>query len=266
MWRKLMGQKIAASVLVLACLALAPAAAQSPSPDPLGTPAGFSQEIRTVVTFKIPDEVAQSLLPAGWTVSPIAQGPAKGANLSAVFAETLLGLGADGKPVGAPEPFVVLSVPAKSGQENAFGIVVVYGGAQAVPGYYRVGKPARVSIARSVQGQDLAKTVEETWTVAGEGGERLSLRLAYEAGQPNRGQFDSRNVSAADPKVRRNYRIDQGSFVIRSPGSSIDRAKAVSVEASGGVLGKIFSGPPEIVSVAALPWYARQMFVPTVTD
>ncbi|WP_407522299.1 hypothetical protein [Methylobacterium oryzisoli] len=265
-----MRRLIAASVLALACLApqavLAPAAAQTPPPDPLGTPAGFSQEIRTVVTFKIPDEVAQSLLPAGWTVSPIAQGPAKGANLSAVFSETLLGLGADGKPTGAPETFAVLSVPAKSGQENAFGIVVVYGGAQAVPGYYRTGKPAQVALARSVQGQNAAKTVEESWTVTGEGGERLNLRIAYEAGQPNRSQFDSRNVSAADPKVRRNYRVDQGTFVIRSPGSSIDRAKSVSFEASGGVLGKIFSGTPEIVSIAALPWYARQMFVPTVTD
>ncbi|MFE1602151.1 hypothetical protein [Methylobacterium sp. ID0610] len=258
------------SLLASALACLSPAAAQpappAAAPAPLGAPAGWGQEVRTVVTARIPDAVAQSLLPAGWTVNPVAQGPAKGANFAIVFAESLLGLAADGKPEVGPGAFVALSVPARNGEETAFGIVAVLSDARTTPGFYRVGKPATVTVARTTHGDNLARTVEESWSVAAETGERLAFRVAYEAGPPARIQLDSRNVSAADPKLRRLYRIDQGSFVIRSQGSGIDRAKTVSFEASGGMLDRIFEGGPSVVSIAALPWYERQMFVPPLVD
>ena len=51
-----------------------------------------------------------------------------------------------------------------------------------------------------------------------------------------------RNVSAADPKVRSTYRVDQGLDPLRSQPNAVDRTKSVSFEASGGSLAGLFDG------------------------
>lgn len=241
-----------------------PAFSQSllPPVETLGVYSGAAAETRTVLTFKINDDVARKLLPEGWTLSPIAQGPAKGANLAMVFAERMATVGADGEPVGGEEASVILSIPAKNGSENAFAIIEAYSDAGTAPGFYKVGKAAKVTFERMLRVANLAGTMQEAWTVKGDGGEQITFRIGYERLQPTRMQFDSRNVSALDPKVRRTYRIDQGLVVLASAPNGVDQAKDVTLTASGGLLNTLFDGSHQMVSAVSLPWYTRQLYVP----
>ncbi|TGD96307.1 hypothetical protein [Methylobacterium nonmethylotrophicum] len=257
-----MRNALIASILLVSCGI--PAFAQAPLPpaDTLGVYSGAVAETRTVLTFKVGDEVVQKLLPDGWTLAPIAQGPAKGANLAVVFSERLATVDQDGKAAGGEEASVILSIPAKNGAESAFAIIEAYGDAETAPGFYKAGKPATVTAERSLRVANLKGTIEETWSVAGNGGERISFQIGYERLQPSRAQFDSRNVSAVDGRVRRTYRIDQGTVVLVSAANGVDKAKGLTFKATGGLLGRLFDGSHQLVSAVSLPWYSRQLYVP----
>jgi hypothetical protein len=262
-----LSRPLAASLLtaMLACPALAQPAPADPGPGP-GVPAGWSQEVRTVVALAVPEEKAQALLPAGWTVNPAQQGPGRGANLSVVFREQLAATGPDGKPAGAEERAAVLAVPARRGDETGFVIVRTFADARSGPGYYKVGVPAAVTLERRGSATALAGTAEEAWSVTAESGERLSLRVAYARGTPVRAQPTALNLSAADPRVRRTYRVDQGVDPVLSRPAAIDRTTSLSFTASGGALAQVFDGREQVVAVLSLPWYARQMFAPAAID
>ncbi|AWN54500.1 hypothetical protein [Methylobacterium sp. 17Sr1-1] len=263
--RNALSRPLAASLLaaMLACPALAQPAPTDPGP---GVPAGWSQEVRMVVALAVPEEKAQALLPVGWTVNPAQQGPGRGANLSVVFREQLAATGPDGKPAGAEERAAVLAVPARRGDETGFVIVRTFADARSGPGYYKVGVPAAVTLERRGSATTLAGQAEEAWSVTAESGERLSLRVAYARGTPVRAQPTALNLSAADPRVRRTYRVDQGVDPVLSRPAGVDRTTALSFAASGGTLAPIFDGREQVVAVLSLPWYARQMFAPAAID
>lgn len=98
-----------------------------------------------------------------------------------VFAERMATIGVDGKSVGGEEATVILSIPAKNGSENAFAIIEAYSDAETAPGFfYKVGKPAKVTVERTVRITNLKGTIEEAWTVAGDGGEQITFRIGYD--------------------------------------------------------------------------------------
>lgn len=241
-------------------------AQSSKAGEELGTPFGWSQEVRTVLTFKISDEVAQKFLPNGWTTASIPQGPAKGANLTVVFAERLATQDANGKAVGGEEAGVILSIASRRDKDTAFSIIEGYSDTQTTPGFYLVYKPAKVLIDRQTHVTSLSSTIEETWSVVGDGGEHISFHIAYEQITPIRTQLVSRNVSAVDANIRRTYRIDQGTNVILSEPSGVKRGRNLAFKASGGTLSTLFDGKEEMVSIVSAPWYSRQMFLPVASD
>lgn len=253
---------LGAAMFLMSCGVSALAQAPLPPADTLGVYAGAAAETRTVLTFKVSDDVVQRLLPDGWTLAPIAQGPAKGANLSIVFAERLATVGPDGKATGGEEATVIVSAPARNGAETAFAILEAYSDAATAPGFYKVGKTAKVTVERSIRVANLKGSVEESWSVAGDSGEQIAFRIGYERAQPSRVQLDSRNVSAVDGRVRRTYRIDQGLVVLVSGPNGIDKATGLTITATGGLLGRLFDGSQQMVSAVSLPWYSRQMYVP----
>src|SRR5580658_10197765 len=59
---------------------------------------GTYGEARTILSFAVPDAAVQKIVPEGWRVVPIADGPAKGANLSVILVDALMCQRADGKP------------------------------------------------------------------------------------------------------------------------------------------------------------------------
>src|SRR5229473_659115 len=78
------------------------------------TPVEFSSEARFQLDLHVPDAVIKALLPPGWTTNVAAQGPAKDANLRAVFIDRVTINGPDGKPVGrGSNRLVYLVAPVK---------------------------------------------------------------------------------------------------------------------------------------------------------
>src|SRR4051812_12000248 len=73
-----------------------------------------SAEARFQLDLHVPDGAITAVLPSGFTMNVAAQGPAKDANLRAIFVDRMTINGADGKPVGkGSSRFVYLAAPVK---------------------------------------------------------------------------------------------------------------------------------------------------------
>src|SRR5579864_6816679 len=89
------------------------------------TLAEFSSEARFQLDLHVPDDVIKALLPPGWTPNVAAQGPAKDANLRAVFIDRVTINGPDGKPVGkGSNRLVYLVAPVKDAGGAAVQLVI----------------------------------------------------------------------------------------------------------------------------------------------
>src|SRR5579863_10628937 len=74
----------------------------------------YSAEARFQLDLHVPDAALAALLPTGWMPNVAAQGPAKDANLRAVFIDRMTINGPDGKPLGkGSNRLVYLAVPVK---------------------------------------------------------------------------------------------------------------------------------------------------------
>ncbi len=72
-------------------------------------------EMRTYLYLQLASDAAQSFVPSGWTLSPIANGAAKDANFVVLFIDRKLALTPDGKPLQAGvNRLLVLIVPSKN--------------------------------------------------------------------------------------------------------------------------------------------------------
>src|SRR5215207_6333096 len=90
------------------------------------TPTEIINETRTVLSFRVTDATAQTLLPQGWAATPPGQGAAKGANLNLVLIDRYLATDPEGKPLEpAVNRLAALVVPGKNEATGAAGNVVV---------------------------------------------------------------------------------------------------------------------------------------------
>src|SRR5229473_8498424 len=73
-----------------------------------------SAETRFQLDLHVPDAAVKASLPPGWTLNVAPQGPAKDANLRAIFVDRVTINGPDGKPVGrGSNRLVYLVAPVK---------------------------------------------------------------------------------------------------------------------------------------------------------
>ena len=115
----------------------------------------------------------------------------------------------------------------------------------------------------SVAGQAVTEwSAEETWEFSAASGERLELRLAYRRGAPVKTRAQTTVRSRVRPDFTRTYRIDQASDVLRSLTTTMDRVEALAFRASGPRFAPLFDGSETLLSVTAIPWYAREISVP----
>src|SRR3984893_17492750 len=60
----------------------------------------YSADTRFQLDLHVPDAALAAMLPSGWTPNIASQGPAKDANLRAIFVDRVTINGPDGKPLG----------------------------------------------------------------------------------------------------------------------------------------------------------------------
>lgn len=219
-------------------------------------------EQRTSVSVRISPEAAQTLMPAGWT----ANATDGAATLTMIFMDRKLALGPDGKPLGAGmNRLLVMSMSGKntkSGQSQGLIVGGYSTDPTGVPGAYKVYGAGQVDVVRTERTDGLkSDTVEERWSVKAADGGQLAVNLTFARGLPTTAKFESKVHSGADPDFYRIYRGEQTTDVLRN-GSGVDKVQSVTVQASGGKLGKLIQGSPQVTAVSNSPFYSRQTFLP----
>jgi len=132
----------------------------------------------------------------------------------------------------------------------------------AVPGPYGNCKLASVRVHQQIeaQGRDDGSGSENWVLSCGTEGE-LQMYLEYRFGMPeqNAGELTIRGGSDLD--FRRIYKTTQGTDVVRSVPSSIDRVSSFRFEASLGEFTDTLGGNRSLISIAVDSWYIRQVFI-----
>jgi hypothetical protein len=222
--------------------------------------------VRTGLTFKVADAVAQKLLPAGWELNSPTAGPTKGFNLGITLIDNVLVQDPEGKPL-PPRSTIVLNIPAKrTGTGEA--ATMVFGGfiAQAgSPGPYGVYAPANITVGRrSHTGSDGKSMITETWQAKADDGGLLDIQIEFERGTPARGKVEAKIHSAAKPDFYRVYRFEQAADVARSSAAGIDHVSKFSFKATGPTLAPIFDGTEQLISITSIPSYSRSIYLPAM--
>lgn len=227
-----------------------------------------ASEVRFQLDLKVPEAALAPLLPAGWSYNIAAQGPAKDANLRAVFIDRVTVNGPEGKPVGqGSSRLVYLVVPVKDAAGAASQLVI--GGITAdpadAPGPFGMYLPASThSMQRSVSGTLGAMVESQDWVFAASTGERLELHVTFEKVVPNRAAFaDTKFYSAKNPAVVQIHRQEQLVDILRNATTKpVDRVKKTSFTAGGGSFATIFDGTETILSWDNFIWVDRTVLVP----
>jgi hypothetical protein len=228
-----------------------------------------SSEIRFQLDLHVADAVLATYLPTGWTSNVATQGPAKDANLRAVFIDRVTINGPDGKPVGkGTNRLVYLVAPVKDPTGAAVQLVI--GGLTEDPadapgpfGNYLLATTHTMqrSTASSGSGPILDS---QDWILAAASGEHLELHIKYERGVGNRGNpADAKFYSAKTPSFFQISRQEQVLDILRNVTTTPpDRVKDFSFMASGGSYAKLFDGTQKVLSWDNILWINRSVLLP----
>jgi hypothetical protein len=227
-----------------------------------------SAETRFQLDCHVPDTVLQAMLPAGFSLSVAAQGPAKDANLRVVFIDRISVRGPNGKALGTGSSQVVyLVAPVKdtTGAEAQ----LVLGGISTDPadvtGPYGVYLTAQTfSMHRSVESSNGPATELQDWNFATATGEHFEMHVQFERGIgfkiPN---ADVKFYSAKNPGF---YRISHQELeldILRNVTTTPpDRVTKFSFKAGGGSYARLFDGKEKLLSWDNILWINRTVMLP----
>jgi len=249
----------------------------------------YSAEARLQLDLHVPDAVLAGYLPAGWTSSVAAQGPAKDANLRAVFIDRMTINGPDGKPLGSTgsNRLVYLVAPVKDA--TGASVQLVIGGLTEdpadAPGPFGVYLPAAThtmqrsfstsappsgagssSVGAAGAGSVAPGLVFESqnWVFAAATGERLELHIEFEKGTGNKSNpADVKFYSAKNPGFYQISRQEQVVDILRNVTTTPpDRVRKFSFKASGGSYTKLFDGTEKVLSWDDIVWINRSVLLP----
>ncbi len=237
------------------------------------TPVESSFETRFQLDLHVPDAALRALLPAGWNPNIAAQGPAKDANLRAVFIDRVTINAPDGKPLGKGSNRLVYLVAPVTDPSGAR-VQMVIGGLTEdpgdAPGPFGVYLPAAThtmerSTSSSLSSGGAGPIMDsQDWVFAGAGGERLELHIKYERGVGNLGKTsETKFYSAKNPEFYQISRQDQVLDILRNATTHPpDRVKEFSFKAGGGSFAKLFDGTEKVLSWDNILWLQRSVFLP----
>jgi hypothetical protein len=227
---------------------------------------GTYGDFRTVLSFKVADAALQKFIPAGWQSSPFTTGPSKGANVSLVLIDTLTGQGPDGKPENTAQTAVLAFPVKKTGTEAT--VPMVFAGlvssADKAPGPYGVYEPAKATVVRSTRTDpDGKSSTDESWDFSAGNNAGISVQLQFVHAPAARTKQETRVYSAKMPDFHRIYRIEQAPDVVRSSETGVDRVQKVAFKITASNIAPLFDGSEKLVSITSVPWYTRQVSLPS---
>ena len=224
-------------------------------------------ETRLTVALRVGQAELQKLVPPPWQIMTIPGGPFKEANFFVVFIDSFLVQDAQGKPdMGGINRAVPLAVPVKHTQTGEVATIIV-GGFMAnisnVPGPYKNSVGATIRREQTLKGANLEAGVgEDFWEVRDTRGGIIELRVQYQRALPSRAKSEQKIYSAAEPSFFRIYRMETATDVLKSIPVGINRVQNYQLRVAVPELSKLFDGTEQLVGIAAIPLYVRQIFLP----
>lgn len=232
------------------------------------SPVESSSETRFQLDFHVPDDALKAYLPAGWTSSVAAQGPAKDCNLRGIFIDRVTINGPDGKPVGkGSNRLVYLVAPVKD--PNGASVQLVIGGLTEdpadAPGPFGVYLLATTHMMQRSTSSGSGPILDsQDWVFAAATGEHLELHIKYERGVGNKGgPSETKFYSAKNPGFYQISRQEQVLDMVRNLTTTPpDHVKEFSFKASGGAYAKLFDGTEKVVAWDNFLWVNRTVLLP----
>jgi len=228
-----------------------------------------SAEVRMQLDFVVPDAALKKFLPAGFEPNVATQGAAKDCNLRMIFIDRVDITTQDGS---AAEPgsnqLVYFAIPIKQATTNTLGQMLIFGltsDAKDAPGPFGVYLHANNNrMTRSTSGGGgKPMLTEEHWEFAAPSGERIEMNLKYERGTARKSGQDTKFFSSVKPDFYQIFKIEQGLDIMRNATIQVrDRVSEFQVKAGGGKIAPLFDGTERVVSIDALHWYNRGVYLP----
>ena len=227
-----------------------------------------SSEARFQLDLHVPDAAIMSYLPQGFTLNVATQGPAKDANLRAVFIDRVTINAPDGKPVGkGSNRLVYLVAPVKdpSGGNSQLVIGGLTEDPEDAPGPFGVYRLATThTMQRSTSSGTGPIMDSQDWVFTAATGERLEMHIQYERGVANKtSPADTKFYSAKNPVFYQISRQEQVLDILRNATTNPpNRVKEFSFKAGGGTYSKLFDGTEKLLSWDNILWINRTVSVP----
>jgi len=252
--------KLTIGVAMLAACTLPPASAQAE------TLVEHSAESRLQIDFAVADAAIKKVLPAGWETDVATAGGAKDCNLRMIFIDRFDITGPDDSPKGTSQ-LVILEVPVKNPGSGLAGRMIIDGvtvAAMDSPGPFGVYRPAtNYRIERSTTTLGLPVQVSESWDLTAANGEHMEVHLKYARDIARKSGGEVKFFSGANPSFYQIGKIAQGLVPMRNATvPSRDLVSEFQYKASGGNLGMLFDGSERLISIDAIGWHDRAVYLP----
>ena len=228
----------------------------------------YGAEARFQLDLHVPDAALNAFLPPEWKPNVAAQGPAKDANLRAVFIDRVTINGPDGKPVGKGSNRLVYFVAPVKDPTGA-NVQLVIGGltedSADSPGPFGVYLLATShSMQRSISSGAGPIMESQDWNFAAASGEHLEMHIKFERGVGNKGNpADVKYYSAKTPSFYQISRQEQVLDILRNVTTNPpDRVKEFSFKGGGGAYAKLFDGTEKVLSWDNIIWINRSVLLP----
>jgi len=228
-----------------------------------------SSEVRFQIDLHVPDAALATFLPAGFTPNVATQGPAKDANLRAVFIDRLSVHGPDGKRIGTTgtNSLVYLVAPVKNAAGEAVQIVI--GGLTEDPmdapgpfGNYLLATTH--TMQRTTTSGSGPILDSQDWSFTADSGEHLEMHIKFERGVGNKqGPADTKFYSAKNPAFYQISKQEQVLDILRNTTTNPpDRVKEFSFKGLGGSYAKLFDSTTKLLSWDNIIWINRSVTLP----
>lgn len=225
-------------------------------------------ESRTILGFHLPEDAVKDVLPSGWQSTPFDSGPSKSANCLVILTNRILVTNESGEEGDGPlqNTLAVFVFPAKNTDLSLAGAIVAHGlsaNKDGAPGPYGVFESATCDASsKSTIHPNNTTFGNESWEFRGATGNVVIAKFDFELSTPSRSQTKVTAFSGYDPTFFRVYRGDQGADVIRGTGIARDRLREFTFKFDGPLLGQMFNGVTDAVSVIKIPWTVRTASLP----
>jgi hypothetical protein len=225
-----------------------------------------SAETRMQIDFQVADAAIKKVLPAGWATDVATSGGAKDCNLRMIFIDRLDVTGPDDAPKGTGQ-LVILEVPVKNPGSGLSGRMIIDGLssiAKDAPGPFGVyHAAARYRVQRSVSAASQPVQITEDWEFTGVNDEHMELHVKYARDIARRGTSEVKFFSGADPSMYQIGKVAQGLVPMRNATvPSKDIVSEFTYKASGGNLPALFDGSERLISIDAIGWHERAVYLP----